>query len=319
MKEVKLPDCRQRGAAFFLAMEEWVARNMPAGEYCFWWVVPPTVVFGRNQDMEAEVNTAYCREHGIKMVRRRSGGGCIYADGHNIMTSFVTPDTDVTTTFADFTRRIAAQLRKMGIDAEATGRNDIAVGGRKISGNAFYHLPGRSIVHGTMLYDTDMTNMLMAITPSAAKLESKQVKSVRSRIVTARELCPHLSFADFRNGLSHGIADSEIVLTPGQVTEIEELEQRYYDPRYLYGSRRRGNMRTCYIPGVGTIGAAVTLTADGKIDSVELSGDFFDTAEAGLEQVLQGLRGKASDDIVLPENLIPGLSSRELARMITEN
>lgn len=296
-------------------MEEWVAKSLPADEYCFWWVLAPTVVFGRNQDMYSEVNLEYCREHGIDVQRRRSGGGCIFADGNNVMTSFVTPSTDVQSTFADFTRRIAGQLRKMGIPAEATGRNDIAVDGRKISGNSFYHLPGRSIVHGTMLYDTDMEHMLNAITPSRAKLESKQVKSVASHIVTARELRPDLSFADFCSGLADGLADSRITLTAEQVAEIEAIEQGYYDPAYLSGRRRAKAYSRRYFPGVGQVEVSVKLMADGTIDTVTVTGDFMDPASS-LEEALGALRGKKPAEVSLPEGIIDGLPSANLAEMI---
>lgn len=320
MIEVLLPEGHReqpRRAAFYLALEEWVARELPPAEYCLWWVVRPTVVFGRNQDMKAEVNGEYCRSHGIDMIRRRSGGGCIYADGGNVMTGFVTPSVNVESTFARFTALIAARLRAMGIDAEATGRNDITVGGRKISGNSFYHLPGRSIVHGTMLYDTDMENMLNAITPSRAKLESKQVQSVSSRIVTARELRPDLSFEEFRRALSDNIADAQYVLTPDRVAEVERLEQRYYDPAYFYGSHSALNRVTRYIPGTGTVGLAVTVGPDGTIAALSVSGDFMDPDAADV--LCDAVRGRRPDGIAFDADTVAGVPAAILAEMIAES
>lgn len=226
--------------AFFLALEEWVARNLPADEYFFMWDVPPTVIFGHNQDVRSEVNLDYCRENGIDICRRRSGGGCVYADRDNIMTSYICPETDVEKTFARFTTIMAAQLRKMGIDASPSGRNDITVGDRKISGNAFYLLPDRSIVHGTMLYDTNLAHMLNAITPSKAKLESHKVKSVEARITTAKRLLPQLTLENFRRRLIEGLETGVYSLTEKDRAEVREIEQAYYNPKWLMEGNAKG-------------------------------------------------------------------------------
>lgn len=228
-----LPAKKTLPLAFFLAMEEWAAECLPSGEYFFTWSVNPTVIIGRNQDINAEVNLDYCRQHGIDVVRRRSGGGCVYADGDNIMMSYICPETDVAAVFARYTAMVAAQLRKMGIDAEPTGRNDITVNGRKVSGNAFYLLPNRSIVHGTMLFDTNLEHMLNAITPSKAKLESHQVKSVESRITMCSRLLPEISFDEFHDRLTAGLQTSQIFLGEEDIRAIENIEQRYYRPSWL--------------------------------------------------------------------------------------
>ena len=168
-------------------MEEYVARALGGGDYLFYWQVEPSVVFGRNQLIANEVNVDYCRSHGIAMFRRKSGGGCVYADKDNVMFSFVTDGDNVNLTFNRYMNMMVLMLRKMGVDAVATGRNDIMVDGRKVSGNAFYHLPGRSIVHGTMLFDTDMENMVRSITPPGDKLQSNGVDSVRRRVALLKD------------------------------------------------------------------------------------------------------------------------------------
>ena len=233
MIRIVLPDSNPRLLAFFLALEEWVASSLPPNDYFFTWIVEPTVIIGHNQDIEVEVDREYCRKNCIDIVRRRSGGGCVYADLHNIMMSYVTPDTEVETVFARYTSMMAQQLRKMGIDAQPSGRNDITVGERKISGNAFYALPDRSIVHGTMLFDTDMVNMLNAITPTRAKLESHKVKSVESRITTVKSLKPEMERDVFHNLLTDGLEDSRKVLTESDIEQIKKIEQKYYNREWL--------------------------------------------------------------------------------------
>lgn len=146
-------------------MEEFVARNINTADDCFFmWQVEPSVIFGRNQLIENEVNIEYCRQNDIKTYRRKSGGGCVYADMNNIMFSYITQSENVSLTFDRYINMVAEMLRSLHIPAEATGRNDIMIHGRKVSGNAFYHIPHHSIVHGTMLYDTNMQNMVATLT-----------------------------------------------------------------------------------------------------------------------------------------------------------
>lgn len=315
MIHILLPEPVNRPLAFFLALEEWVARNMPPADYVFDWSVEPTVIIGRNQDLLTEVNVPYCREHGIDIVRRRSGGGCVFADRHNIMLSYVTPTTGVEDTFAGFTGRVAARLRQMGFDAHAGGRNDILVGDRKISGNAFYHLPGRSIVHGTMLYDTDITHMLNAITPSRAKLESKRVQSVATRIVTARELKPGMSFAEFREALLSGLEDDSYTLTPSQVLEVQLLEQRYYAPGWLEKSSpvRGATNASGRFEGVGNVAVTVALDSQGRIARADVHGDFLAPEEIDTAALVGLQPGEAG-----ASNPVPGLADEDFAALVAE-
>ncbi|MDE6396253.1 MAG: lipoyltransferase [Muribaculaceae bacterium] len=289
---------RPRRLPFFLAMEEWAAAQLPADEYFFTWSVEPTVIIGRNQDLETEVDREYCAARGIEIVRRRSGGGCVYADRDNLMLSYVSPRIDVLGTFADYTARVCKALAALGIDAVVSGRNDITVGGKKVSGTAFYHLPGRSIVHGTMLYDTDFENMMKAITPSRAKLESNMVKSVESRITTLRSLLPGLTLEELNTALIRNITDSSLVLDNRAVSEIEQIEQRYYRHEWI---ERRQTSPTVRIKGVGDIALTPRCNEDGSIDSFEIGGDAFvlkDTSE-----LVNRVRGAKKDADALARRL----------------
>ena len=182
MKYIELPFHDTQRLSFYLAEEEFVARHMDADDCFFMWQVEPSVIFGRNQLIENEVNLDYCRAKGIEIYRRKSGGGCVYADRNNIMFSYICNGQNVPETFDRYIGIVTEALRRLGVDARPSGRNDIMIGTRKVSGNAFYHIPGRNIVHGTMLYDTDMDNMVRSITPSDEKLVSKSVDSVRQHI-----------------------------------------------------------------------------------------------------------------------------------------
>ena len=233
MKYIALPTNENRQLSFYLAMEEYVARHMQEPDCFFMWQVAPTVIFGRNQVVENEVNLEYCREHDIRVVRRKSGGGCVYADMDNLMLSMVTDGDNVGFTFNRFVTMIQLALHKIGVTATSTAHNDIMIGDRKVCGTAFYQLPGRSIVHSTMLYDTNMQHMLNAITPSAEKLEKKGIQSVRQRITLLKDHIP-LSLDEIKQKIRDTLCDGELVLTEEQVARIEEIEQTYLKQDFIH-------------------------------------------------------------------------------------
>lgn len=312
---------------FYLAMEEWAARYAPEGEFFFLWQVDPTVIFGRNQQIDKEVNLDYCKQKGIRFYRRKSGGGCVYADMDNIMFSYIAPSTSVQTTFESYTRRIAEMLRTLGLNAEATGRNDILIKGRKVSGNAFYHIPGRSIVHGTMLFSTNMENMLNAITPSKSKLESKKVKSVDSHITTISRHLPNLNIEEFKAIAIKNITDSELTLNREDINKIREIAEPYYTRRWIYGRNdKHSNFNISAsqrIEGAGEFTIFITLDASDRICDINLQGDFFVAADidALLLSPLIGISLNKEDlDNALkntdPGSIIPGLQKSSFISLI---
>ena len=186
MIHIVLDDGKERSLVFYLAMEEYLARYTE-DEAFFVWQVPPTVIIGRNQVMVAEVNLPYCRANGIRVFRRKSGGGCVYSDRGNLMVSCVMSGKDVPFLFENYIRRLALCLRRAGLEAEVSGRNDILVSGKKVSGNAFFSIHGRNVMHGTLLFDCNPEQLENALTPSGTKLQSKGVSSVRQRVGCLRQ------------------------------------------------------------------------------------------------------------------------------------
>lgn len=213
-------------------MEEYVARHLDETDAFFMWQVQPSVIFGRNQVMENEVNVDYCRQHGIEMYRRKSGGGCVYADLGNVMLSFVTKDEYVNLAFNRFINMIVLVLRKLGVEATSTAHNDVLVNGKKVSGTACYHLTGCSIVHGTLLYDTDMEHMLSAITPGPEKLQKKGIQSVRQRITLLKEYIPQ-SLDELKTLIREMLCNGERRLTEDDVAGIEQIEQTYLKEEFI--------------------------------------------------------------------------------------
>ncbi len=276
MKYLKLPNNETRILPFYLAMEEFAARIIGDDDIFFMWQVAPTVIFGRNQLIANEVNMPYCREHGIATYRRKSGGGCVFADMSNIMMSYITRSDNVAHTFSRYTSAVVAMLKTLGLNASDNGRNDILIDGRKVSGNAFYHLPGRSIVHGTMLFDTDMAHMQGAITPSTQKLASKGVSSVRSRITTLSEhLVGRMGIEQFKAFVKNELCDGETLLTEADVRSIEEIMQSYLTPEFIYGSNPR--CTTSFNKRIDNVGEfQISIELDHNvIKDINIAGDFF--------------------------------------------
>ena len=234
MKHVILPDNVRKSLAFYLAMEEFVASEVE-GEAFFVWRVEPTVIYGRNQVLENEVNLEYCYEHKVDIVRRKSGGGCVYSDMGNIMLSYVSSRGSVAEVFDRYMTALTEALRKLGVPAEKSGRNDILVDGRKISGNAFHQLPDRSIVHGTLLYSTDLEALTEAIRPPVEKLRRHGVESVRQRVMNLSEYVDLMSHPPeelrspeaLEKYLIEYFTDEELVLTESQVEKIELITKTY--------------------------------------------------------------------------------------------
>ena len=221
-----------RRLSFYLAMEEYVARHTDEPDCFFMWQVKPSVIFGRNQVMQNEVNVDYCRKHGIEMYRRKSGGGCVYADEGNIMLSYITKEENSQQAFYTFVNMILLVLHKLGVTATSTSHNDVLIEGKKVSGTACYQLHGHNIVHGTLLYDTNMDHMLNAITPSAEKLEAKGIQSVHQRITFLKDYID-LGIDELKTFLRQTLCDGELLLKPDDIAAIEKLEQEYLRNEFI--------------------------------------------------------------------------------------
>ena len=229
MKNIILPDILERSLAFWLAMEEFVAKSVDEEAFFVWRVAPP-VIIGRSQVLEDEVNLDFCRRNGVIIVRRKSGGGCVYADRDNIMISYVSKRGDVAEIFERYLSALTSCLCALGLKAEKSGRNDILVEGRKVSGNAFHQLPDRSIVHGTLLYNTDFDALEEAIRPPVEKLLRHGVASVRQRVGNLRDYLDPAIIGSIHALESHLVdyfSDGTLSLSADDLCVIEEMASAY--------------------------------------------------------------------------------------------
>lgn len=232
MLNITLPTAGERPLSFYLAMEEYVAAAFRSG--FFVWNVAPTVIIGRHQDLAAEVNLPYCREHGIDIVRRKSGGGCVYADRGNLMVSYITPEGNVDAVFSEYLEHLASFLRSLGFDAVRTEHNDVVVGGCKVSGNACLVRSGASIVHGTLLHSVDLDAMQRSITPSAEKLAKHAVASVRARVTNLTDIGLRLTVQELADAITAEFCTGRRELSPSELEAVEDIQKSYGNPDFIH-------------------------------------------------------------------------------------
>lgn len=206
-----------------IATDTWILNNLHADEPIFaLWQNNNAVIVGKNQNTFGEVNQEFIDQHQIEVVRRVTGGGAVYHDLGNLnFTLFVPLDSSANTDFKQFSEPVLKALHNLGIPAEATGRNDLVVNGKKISGVAQRYAKGYLMHHGTLLFDSNVDTMVRALNVADEKFISKAAKSVRSRVGMIKEAAPEgLTLQDFWEAVQYELTDhgrdSEILLTPEQ-------------------------------------------------------------------------------------------------------
>jgi lipoic acid synthetase/lipoate-protein ligase A len=322
MLHIKLPTEEKRQVSFYLAMEDYIARHCDIDNAFFTWQVDSSVIIGRNQIIDSEVNMTYCQENAIRVFRRKSGGGSVYADMNNLMLSYITKSDNVMFTYHKYTNLVVQALRRQGIKARANGRNDILIGDKKISGNAFYHFPQRSIVHGTLLYDTNLEHMKSSLTPQMEKLHSKGVKSVPHRICLLKDHT-ELSLSEIRQSIISYVCDEEMLLTSSDVERIKVIEQEYLSPSFIQDNSSRTTLsRSGRIENVGMIEARIELK-NNIIKDIQLMGDYFLIGEnADICKALKNIPFNAYDlSKALPADLshiIMNLKREDSVKLLTK-
>jgi lipoate-protein ligase A len=273
--------------ALNLALEEYILRKLPAEpDYLLFYINEPSIIIGKNQNTAEEVNTDYVREHGIHVVRRLSGGGAVYHDLGNLNFSFITRDDGQSFhNFRKFTAPVVEALRKLGVDAELSGRNDILVGERKISGNAQFSTGGRMFSHGTLLFDSHMEDVASALKANPLKFESKATKSVRSRVANISEfLREPMTIEQFKrfvlDSIFGGGEIQEFKLSEADWAAVRELaDSRYRSWDWNYGLSPAFNVQQIRrLEGAGTFDVRLNVEK-GEIREAAIYGDFFGRGE----------------------------------------
>jgi len=282
-----------------LAIEEYILTYMTADEepYLLFYINEPSIIIGKNQNTIEEINAPYVEEHGIHVVRRLSGGGAVYHDLGNLNYSFITKnDPAVFNNYKTFTEPVIRALNGLGVPAELTGRNDIQVAARKISGNAQFASRGRMFSHGTLLFDSDIDEVVNALKVNPMKIESKGVKSVRSRVANIAEfLASPMTIEAFKQAIIESIYQGQPVreykLSSADWAKIHSIsEERYRNWDWNYGKSPEFNLtRTQRFEGVGIIDARLFVEG-GVMKEVTFFGDFFGVGDVDeLASLLTGV------------------------------
>ena len=260
---------------FYFAIEEYVARHYTDDDYFMGWRVNPTVMLGRNQLIDNEVNTDYCKEHKIDIFRRKSGGGCIYADKGCIQFSYISRAVNANEAFTAYMQRMADLLKGLKIDAQLSGRNDILINGTKVSGCAFYQLSNRSVLHNSLLFDTQLDHLSNALTPAKEKLQSKGVASVRQRVTNVATYT-QLDILAFMDYVRQEMCGTEVFeLTEEEMKGVAEIEKELSSDDFVYGKNPKYSLvRKHRFEGVGTLEAHIELK-NNIIGSINMVGDYF--------------------------------------------
>ena len=276
-----------------LAIEEYLLKNSN-DEYFLLWQNEPTVVIGRNQNAYAEINRAFTKEKGIHIVRRITGGGAVYHDLGNLNYSYIAEKQGNEIDFESFSRPVIDALVEMGLSAYLSGRNDIMIEDKKISGNAQTHFNNRVLHHGTLLFDSDLEVLSSALKVDEKKIQSKAIKSVRSRVSNIKAfLTENYTLADFVKKIKHHVltkysgAEFEIILND----TIKSLAKKNASDEWIFPQKDFLSSFTLAAKerfDFGTVSVYLTLKND-LITDAKIEGDFFGIREiSDLEKLLCG-------------------------------
>ena len=290
-----------------MALDEFCLENIVLDEpYFYLWRNRPSVIIGLNQNAYSEVNLKYLEENGINLVRRVTGGGAVYHDLQNLNYTIVGWQA-ANDTAATGPAVIVNALRELGVPAELTGRNDIFVEGRKVSGYARRVSKQQEIIHGTLMYDVDIDTLTHVLDTPGSKLNAKGIGSVKSRVANLKDYLPGFKSLDevqaaLQDILANG--DHQMELTESQLNEVRIMaETKFSTWDFIYGRSRQADLfRSAKLP-CGTVEAAISLDR-GLITSISFSGDFmFDEPPTELESELTGCRFERAAIVELSSSL----------------
>lgn len=262
---------------FNIASEEYLLKNTN-GFYVYLWRNAPAVIVGVNQNALEEINLDFVSNSDIKVVRRITGGGTVYHDLNNVCYTVIAPFDSQKDNYKLFTAPVIEYLNSLGVKAEFSGRNDITVNGKKISGNAQTVYKDRIMHHGTLLFKTDMNALSSALKPSKLKIESKGIKSVRARVTNIYDELPvKMTAQEFFDGLKAHLSNGlkEYSFAQQDLTEINRLiEQKFGTFEWNIGRSPAGKNAFEGRFNFGTLKISFD-TVDGKIQNACINGDFF--------------------------------------------
>ncbi len=284
-----------------LAFEEWVLTHCLEGDYLLLWQNDNTIVIGQNQNAEAEINRAFVEEHKIHVVRRGTGGGAVYHDLGNLNYSFISDSDGIDSAALErFSKPIIRALAKLGVTAETSGRNDIQIDGRKVSGTAQRKHKHRILHHGTLLFNANPGMIAGALNVDPEKIKAKGTQSVRSRV---GNICDYLkeemTLQEFWQFLKAELAGDGMVagsLSEEALQEIDTLRKTKYETwEWNFGRSPQYNMHNKRRFPAGGVEVFLT-TKNAIIEDISFYGDYLSLCPmAELQDALKGCPFRAED------------------------
>ena len=279
-----------------MAFDEYCLESLPIDEPVFFlWQNRPAVIVGYNQEVNTEVNLDYLKEKGIDLVRRVTGGGAVYHDLENLNYTIVGRSEDLERDYPEYAALMMKALQALGVPATLSGRNDILVDGKKVSGFAKRVCKNRLMVHGTLMYNVDVDVLTHVLNPSTTKLQSKGIASVRSRVTNLCNYLPELSdIQAFKNRLeeilSNNYSDAEYKLSETDLAHIQQLtDEKFATWEWNYGRSPKATLVHSARLACGTVEIHLTL-AENRIASCRFGGDFLGNLPASdIEKALTGI------------------------------
>ena len=265
--------------AYNLAFEEFILTRCLTGTYLLLWQNDSTIVIGQNQNAYEEVNLNFVKEHHIRVIRRTTGGGAVYHDLGNLNYSIITDLENSTRTATDlFISPIIHALQGLGLQAESSGRNDILIDGKKVSGTAQRIFQNRILHHGTLLFTSDLETLANALRVDPQKLQSKSIKSVRSRVGNIQDfLQSKMDISTFWSLMRTALAGDSFeckTLREDELSEVNRLKADKDDSwNWTYRPRPGNSMSSKRRWPGGSLEVFVT-AKDGKISDIMFYGDF---------------------------------------------
>ena len=275
MKTLDLTKYGRQNVSFYLALERHIL-NAPEwrnDELFFIWDINPAIVCGKHQLIESEVNMDYVRKIGVPIYRRHSGGGTIFADEGCFMFTFIKRTGKRDDVFRECLSSVVDAFHEIGLDTELSGRNDLMFRGKKFSGNAYYRNENGSILHGTLLYKTDIEQLVRTITPDNEKLISKGIESVRQRVINVGDYMD-LERDQLMRHLENSIAPARVTLPTDEFTEVCRIEPEYLSDEWMWGNNPPYTFKNRQRFAWGVCEVRIDVKGD-IIKSIEFNGDFF--------------------------------------------
>jgi len=264
-----------------LALEEFCLKNIDMDEdYFLLWQNAPAIIVGKNQNTFEEINPSFVEEKNIKVARRISGGGAVYHDFGNLNFTFIANIEDAATVdFKKYAMPIIEALKTLNISAELSGRNDIMINGKKISGNAQRLYRKKLMQHGTLLFDVNIHDLVDALNVKMDKITSKGIKSVRSRVTNIKEhMGEEMDIKEFWKLIHLFLSDNgnseEILLTKDEKDQVQRMrDERFSTWDWNFGASPKFDIYNEKRFAGGKIEFAA-LVKEGTIDSIRFFGDY---------------------------------------------